>query len=288
MPRFASLLALCACACACACVFAFGTLAKAETQPQERRPSHCIALVENTPGIRVHRASFAEALGEYTIGIHYIGHAMFLIATPGGTTVVTDYSGFLGASDFVPDVATMNRAHSTHWTPYPDPRIPHVLPGWGKDGAPAGHYLDLGDMLIRSVSTDIRSWGAEGVNGNSIFVFEAEGLCIGHLGHLHHEPTAEQYAALGRLDVVMAPVDGGMTLDLPRMIGVLKRLRSSVVIPMHWFGTGSLAVFLDGMRDEFAIERVDGPSLMVSLRDLPDRPTIKLLRPQMLRSDDTP
>ena len=41
---------------------------------------------------------------------------------------------------------------------------------------------------------------------------------LGKLGHLHHEPDDLQYAALGRLDVVMAPVDGGMTLALPVMI----------------------------------------------------------------------
>ena len=84
------------------------------------------------------------------------------------------------------------------------------------------------------------------MNGNSIFVFEVAGLCIGHLGHLHFEPSAEQYAALGRLDVVMAPVDGGLTVDLPTMIRVLQRLRSSVVIPMHWFSDYALGDFLEG------------------------------------------
>ena len=45
-------------------------------------------------------------------------------------------------------------------------------------------------MLVRNVPTDIRGWGGQAIEnyGNSIFVFEAEGLCIGHLGHLHHEP----------------------------------------------------------------------------------------------------
>jgi L-ascorbate metabolism protein UlaG (beta-lactamase superfamily) len=105
-------------------------------------------------------------------------------------------------------------------------------------------------MLIRNVSTDMRS-SFSGIEkeGNSIFVFEVAGLCIGHLGHLHHEPDPAQYAALGRVDVVMAAVDGGMTLDLPTMIKVLKRLRSSVVIPMHWFGDFTLEQFLDGMED---------------------------------------
>ena len=43
--------------------------------------------------------------------------------------------GYLGIGDVVPDVVTMNHAHGTHWTADPDPRIPHVLQGWGPNGA---------------------------------------------------------------------------------------------------------------------------------------------------------
>jgi L-ascorbate metabolism protein UlaG (beta-lactamase superfamily) len=51
-------------------------------------------------------------------------------------------------------------------------------------------------------------------------------------------PTPEQYAAMGRLDIVMAPVDGGLTLPLPEMIALLKHVRAAIVIPMHWFSMG--------------------------------------------------
>ncbi|NCQ36213.1 Zn-dependent hydrolase, partial [bacterium] len=79
--------------------------------------------------------------------------------------------------------------------------------------------LAVGDLIVRNVPTDIRSWdgGVEPL-ANSIFVFEAADLCIGHLGHLHHVPTEIQYGMIGRLDVVMAPVDGGYTMNLPAMI----------------------------------------------------------------------
>lgn len=259
-------------------------LAAPAASAQERRASHCIALVENTPGMAyVHRAAFRDPLPEFTVRLTYVTHAMFVLETPGGLTAATDYTGFLGATDFYPDVATMNRAHSSHWTSTPDPRIPHVLPGWNPEGGPADHFLDLGEMLVRSVSTDIRSAYSEiGHDGNSIFVFEVAGLCIGHLGHLHHEPTDDQFAALGRLDVVMAPVDGGMTLDLPTMIRTLQRLRSSVVIPMHWFGSYNLEAFLSGMSGDFAIERTGRNFIEVSLRSLPDRPTVYVLDPAYL------
>ena len=255
---------------------------------QDRRPSHCISLVQNTPGIEVAQAGgFMDPLPEWTIRLRFLGHAMFLLTTPEGHTAVTDYSGFVGPVDFVPDVVTMNNAHSTHWTATPDPRIPHVLPGWNPEGGPADRFLELGDMVVRSVSTDIRSYGGgRREDGNSIFVFEVAGLCVGHLGHLHHIPTDEQFAALGRLDVVMAPVDGGYTMSLDAMVATLQRLRSSVVIPMHWFGGASLERFLTDIAGDFAVERREGHSLEVSLSTLPERPTVVVLEPSYLRADE--
>ena len=250
---------------------------------QTRTPSHCIALADAAPGLEyLHRASLPDVARE-EVYLHYIAHASFLIRSHAGLNMVTDFTGFTGTLPLIPDVVTMNQAHDSHWTSFPDPAITHVLPGWGPFGEGVEHRLDLDEVLVRNVSTDIRSQfsGVES-NGNSIFVFEMAGLCIGHLGHLHHAPDAAQYAALGRLDVVMAPVDGGYTLDQPTMIRVLKRLKSSIVIPMHWFSEFALDDFLIGMRDDFSIVEVGGPSLNVSIDRLPSRPTIMVLRPEYL------
>ncbi|MEM7519875.1 MAG: MBL fold metallo-hydrolase [Pseudomonadota bacterium] len=259
--------------------FVFSGMAAA----QDRTPSHCLALAQETPGASfVTKASLPEVPDE-EVYLHYIAHASFLVRSHRGLNMVTDFTGFTGTLPLIPDVVTMNHAHDTHWTAFPDPAIPHVLPGWGEFGKGIDHALDLGEVLVRNVSTDIRS-AFSGIEekGNSIFVFEMAGLCIGHLGHLHHEPDTAQYAALGRLDVVMAPVDGGFTLDQPTMIRVLKRLKSRIVIPMHWFSTFALEDFLRGMQDEFAVVEVGGPGLNVSMSRLPARPTIMVLRPEYL------
>lgn len=251
---------------------------------QERRPSHCIAIADAAPGIEyIHKAAWQDPVPEFSVRISYIAHASFMIQTQGGLNAVTDFTGFIGSADLIPDVVTMNHAHGTHWTAHPDPAIPNVLPGWGEFGQGIEHYLDLGEMLIRNVSTDIRSsYGGVEERGNSIFVFEVEGLCIGHLGHLHHVPSDEQFAALGRLDVVMAAVDGGTTMPLPEMITVLKRLKSSIIIPMHWFSSFSLDRFLVDIREDFPVQRKGESEITVSLRTLPDRPTVVVLEPQYL------
>lgn len=251
---------------------------------QTRRPSHCIAIADAAPGMAwVQKAAWADPLPDHTVRLHYIAHASFLLRTPGGLNLVTDHTGFIGTTTMIPDLVTMNHAHETHFTAFPDPAIRHVLRGWGPFGEGISHHVDLGEVLVRNVSTDIRSdiGGVEPL-GNSIFVFEVAGLCIGHLGHLHHVPTPAQFAALGRLDVVMAPVDGSTTLPLADMIAVIKRLRSSVVIPMHWFSGYTMHAFLSGIGPEFDIETPGGSSIELSLATLPDRPTVVVLQPSWL------
>lgn len=248
--------------------------------PAPARASLCHAFVEelrrDLPGVRY--AQLGEAgLGAGEVRITYVAHSTYRIETADGIVIVTDYFGEDGPGP-APDVATMNHAHSTHYTDAPDPEIRNVLRGWNPDGdGPAGHDLLLGDVRIRNVTTDIRGWGAPEKDGNSIFIFEVADLCIGHLGHLHHVLDPEQYALVGHLDVVMAPVDGSYTLALPGMIEVLKTIRARLVLPMHYFGQHSLKTFLDGMSDDFAVELGESPTIAVSVDSLPAAPTVMVL-----------
>lgn len=265
-------------------VAACALLAPLSALAQSPRISHCIAIAQSAPGIEyLHKASWTDPVPEQSVRLHYIDHSMVLLQTEGGLSVITDYNGWVGGSRFAPDYVTMNHAHTSHMSEMiPEGTV--ALKGWSDQfGVAAEHYLDLGEMLIRNVPTDIRSWGGVAANGNSIFVFEVAGLCIGHLGHLHHEPDAAQYAALGRLDVVMAAVDGSYTVDQTVMIRILDRLRSRVVIPVHWFGEPTLQSFLDGMKGTFEIQRTGTSDLVVSPRILPRKPTVVVLEPQWLR-----
>jgi L-ascorbate metabolism protein UlaG (beta-lactamase superfamily) len=239
------------------------------------RASDCLALAEGLS--RVQPASLrVDVIASDEAEITFVGHATFRITTPGGTTVATDYSGNAGGP--TPTAVTMNRAHSTHYTEFPDPAIQYVLRGWGEDGAPAKHDVQIGDMRIRNVTTDIRSGVVNRVtDGNSIFIFEVGGLCIGHLGHLHHELTPGHIGWIGRLDVVMVPVDGRMTMPHANMMGVLKELKASVILPMHIFGPETLAAFVDEARKSFKITYMDTRTITVSPKTLPTEPTVMVL-----------
>jgi hypothetical protein len=202
----------------------------------------------------------------------YFNHSTWSILSPGGVLAATDFAGW--SMNPLPQIATMNNAHRTHWTPNPDPAIRHVLKGWSTDGVtPARHAIVEGDMFVRNVSTDTRFGGEMTAYGNSIFIFEVAGLCIGHLGHLHHALDDRHFAEIGRLDIMMVPVDGGLTLSQEGMSELVKRLQPSVLLPMHLRGN-SIERFVGMLGDGFDARYLNGDDVRFSLSTLPKRPTM--------------
>ncbi len=242
--------------------------------------SNCQALAE---GPRLELAAFGAPLQD-AVRIRYLSHAEFALETPGGVLAVTDYNGLLGNPDVVPDVATMNHAHESHYTDAPDRRIPLLLKGWPQAGQPAFFDLQVRDLHIRNVTSDTRGPFGEGAerDGNSIFLFEAAGLCIAHMGHLHQRLGPVQRMGIGRVDVVMLPVDGGYTMNQDAMVQVAMDLHARVVIPMHWFSDAALGVFLARMQGRFDIRDPAGPEVELSLFSLPERPTVIVLTPALI------
>lgn len=212
-----------------------------------------------------------------SVRITFIGHASFLLESPKGVTAVTDYNDYLPPPRS-PDIATMNHAHSTHFSDRPDPGIKYVLRGWPYEGKPARHNLQVGDMHVRNVPTNIRSYGdATEYDGNSIFIFDVAGLCLAHLGHLHHKLTPGHIADIGRIDVLFVPVDGGYTLNITEMSEVIAQIAAPLVIPMHYFSDTTLERFLARMRDSHAIRLSDSSTTVISKAAMPPKPSILVL-----------
>jgi L-ascorbate metabolism protein UlaG (beta-lactamase superfamily) len=244
-------------------------------------------IARGVPRPRVLPAAFRPpaslpVAGSADVTLSFVGHATFLIVSPGGVRIATDYNDYV-RPPLPLDIATMNKAHSTHYSDHPDPGIAHVLRGWNPAGTgPARYDLTVGDVRVRNVTTNIRNWygageGATEYDANSIFVFEAGGLCVAHLGHLHHPLTPEHLKALGRIDVALVPVDGSYTLDLPGMMDVLASLNARLMLPMHYFGQATLERFLTLARARYAVETRDSPTLALSRETLPAKPTVIVL-----------
>ena len=240
--------------------------------------------MENCPGLvagdapRLTPAGLRLALNADQVRLTYVGHATFLIESPQLVRIATDYNDYV-RPPVMPDIVTMNHAHTTHFTDRPDPAIKHVLRGWGASpDVPARHDITVKDVRVRNVPTNIRDWhGGTERHGNSIFIFEVANLCIAHLGHLHHTLTQQQLNEIGRVDVVFVPVDGSYTLDLEGMVEVLQALKAPLMIPMHFFSSYTLQRFLERVRQNWAVEMREAPSLVISKASLSATPKVTVL-----------
>jgi len=245
--------------------------------PKPEMTASCPGLISADQPRIIPAAFKLAALSADQVRITYIGHATFLIESPQLVRIATDYNDYVRPG-ILPDIITMNHAHSTHYTDHPDPNIKMVLRGWRDDGGPSAYDVTYQDVRIRSVATNIRDMnGGTERYGNSIFVFEIAGLCIAHLGHLHHILTQAQLDEIGRVDVVFVPVDGSYTLDLDGMVDVLAALKAPLIIPMHYFSSYTLDRFLARVREQYPVAFNETPALVLSKATLPTAPQIMVL-----------
>ena len=239
-----------------------------------------LGMVDNAPLSKFTVANVGDiAVPSNNVRITYVGHSSFLIETPDGASAVTDYNG-VHVPAKVPDIVTMNNSHDSHYTDAPNPEIRFVLRGWSEKigGGFARHDVRFKDLRVFNVPTNIGEYGDPEGNGNSIFVFEISGLCIAHLGHLHHILTKEQLRNLGRIDVLFVPVDGGMTISHPQALAVIKQIEPRLVLPMHFGFFGAPDAFFEVAKEFYTIRSEAGSTLLVSRKTLPRLTEIRFLQ----------
>jgi L-ascorbate metabolism protein UlaG (beta-lactamase superfamily) len=220
----------------------------------------------------IHRAA-AEADG---VPIRFIGHATFLIRSPQGVKVVTDYNDVFRA-ETLPDIATMNANRGNHRTFHIEPGIAHALYGFDRgDGIPR-HDVMFKDVRVYSEPTNIVSYGSRYTNETAIFVIQVAGLCIAHLGHTAHALDEATVRKLGAIDIAMTPVDRIVTQSYEEIFHNIKALNPRVVIPMHDIGW-TTEQFLAEAGRRFPVKRGLGDAIEVSRATLPKDTDIWVLQ----------
>ena len=234
-----------------------------------------LGMVDQAP--LLHRAAYlAEAAPAGAVRISFLGHSSFLIETPEGASAVTDYNGMIVPS-YVPDIVSMNNAHSTHYTDSPDPAIRFVLRGWHPGGGLARNDVRWKDLHVFSVPTNIGEGGSTS-NTSSIFVFEISNLCIAHLGHLHHVLSRQQLETMGRIDILFVPIDGSSTMTHAEAIAVIEQIQPRMVIPMHFAFFGAADRFFELARTHWPIRAEKGSTIVVRRDDLPKGTEVRFLQ----------
>jgi L-ascorbate metabolism protein UlaG (beta-lactamase superfamily) len=234
-------------------------------------------ISQSAPSITLASYRTSLAATEPVVELAFLGHSSFLITSPDGVTIVTDYNGYLRPPD-PPNVVTMNHAHSSHYTDDIDPGIKLVLRGWDTGDGPPHYDVKYGDVRIKNVPTNIRAWdGKTEYGGNSIFIFATGDLCIAHLGHLHHTLTPEHLAELGQIDVLLTPIDGAFTLSQVDILEVIDSIHPRLVIPMHYFGQAVLDRFIKRVGERYAVHYSDSSATSLQRSMLPEKTEVWVL-----------
>ncbi|MBT3766159.1 MAG: MBL fold metallo-hydrolase [Rhodospirillaceae bacterium] len=224
------------------------------------------------------------------LNISFIGHAVFFIETPGGTSLATDYNG-LHTPPYVPDIVTMNPSAGTHYDDRPDPAIKFPLIGSNPDGSVATVDIRYKDMRVYNVPTNV--WKLKEVlhSDSSVFVMESAGICIAHLGHLHHALGKKQLDLMGRIDILMVPIDGYATMSHEEVMKVIADVKPKLILPMHYHFPGSKQEFTELAAPHYRIKELKTPVFQISRRDLPKKTEVLFLPSHYgdtLPSVDTP
>ena len=162
---------------------------------------------------------------------------------------------------------------------HPDHNDPSVI-----DGSPivlrstAGRLASpVGEVLAVASEHDEVAGTQRGPN--TIFVFELDGWRIAHFGDFgQSELREEQAVAIGPVDLLFIPVGDGPTIGAEHAAAIARRLRASVVVPMHY--GGEKIAFLKPV-DAFLERMGAGERLAESAFELPElnRASVRVIVP---------
>jgi L-ascorbate metabolism protein UlaG (beta-lactamase superfamily) len=168
-------------------------------------------------------------------GLRWFGQSMFLLTSPGGTTIGFDPFNDIGYTMPAPlgaDITTITHEHPDHNNGALGGA--EVVRGLSADG---WNEIDrtVGDVRIHSLQSFHDDTQGSARGRNAIFVYETGGLRIVHLGDLGHQLDDSHVSAFGGpVDVLMVPVGGVFTIDAAGATSVVTRLSPKLVFPMHY------------------------------------------------------
>ena len=209
--------------------------------------------------------------------LRYYGHSLFTIQLESGYTILTDpYGAFYEypRRTLHADLVTVSHHHRDHDSLAMVAGVQTVLDKAGRfDPAPG-----VAAAAIPSWHDDMQG---QKRGPNLIFVLEAEGLRIAHLGDLGHVLDAAQVKAIGTVDVLLTPVGGTYTVDAHAAAQNVALLRPRVTIPMHYQTRYSLDMPITDERPFLALMDADPepmPLCRLTSSDISERPPVLLMQ----------
>jgi L-ascorbate metabolism protein UlaG (beta-lactamase superfamily) len=212
------------------------------------------------------------------VEIEWFGHATFQITSSKGTRILADphSRSDLRWPQLDQHIVTTSHQHGAHnniWMAKGNPVVLHGL-------TPAGENWRHVHTTIRDVSVYTlpayhdKSQGLQR-GKNTIFVFRVDEICVAHLGDLGHTLTPQQLKLLGKIDILLVPVAGGMfTVTPTEAIEVTKQVNPRIAIPEHYWWEGGAEGYIRGFP---RVRRTNSPILRISKQELPQPVEIVVL-----------
>jgi L-ascorbate metabolism protein UlaG (beta-lactamase superfamily) len=177
--------------------------------------------------------------------ITWFGHSCFRLMERGMASVVTDpFDESLGyqALKLKADIVTVSHEAPGHSNVEAVRGEKRALRGPGE--YEIGGVFITGIPMARTQTESKKKKSDTDSKGNTVFLFDYDGLTVCHLGDLDHVPTQSQIEALGAVSVALVPVGGGGGLNAAQAAEVVSLIEPSIVVPMH-FRTDSGSTSLD-------------------------------------------
>lgn len=73
---------------------------------------------------------------------------------------------------------------------------------------------------------------------NTLFLFDSEGIQVGYLGSLGHEPDPETLDRFSGIEILFVPVESEAGWDVKTALSVIKKIEPKIIIPMHFAQKG--------------------------------------------------
>lgn len=205
------------------------------------------------------------------------GHSEFYLETENGFRILTDpFDAHVGypMKEIPCDAVTVSHGHGDH--NYTEKAVGNIV-----IADKAGFTRLASDIVVQGIPSFHDECEGQKRGSNLIFIIEADGLRIAHLGDLGawDDALAEK---IGYVDILLLPVGGFYTIDAASAAALYQRLKPRIVIPMHYKtevnADWPIAKVEDFLRIIHAQSAPRMPILRVTKEDLSEHPPVIVLK----------
>ena len=160
----------------------------------------------------------------------HVGHAEFLILLENGLRIVTDpFDASCGypIRKVEADGVLVSHHHEDHDAVENVSGHPQIIDY-------AGVHTFAPDTQVTALLADHDDAGGTKRGKTLLFLLEAEGLRVAHLGDLGCRLSEDQLSVLQGIDVLMIPVGGFFTIDAALAKEIADQLEARIILPMHY------------------------------------------------------